>query len=180
MEIKKGNRITREFGLTNLALGNRMSVFLILILMTFTGIYSYVNMPKEAFPEIVIPTIYVGTPYAGNSPMDMENLVTRPLEREINNVSGVDAMRSTSQQDYSSILVEFTQDVDISRALQDVKDAVDRAKSDLPTDLDQDPNVGRRLFRETFAVDTYPSLRVGEGDATVRSLPPGDPQGSSP
>ena len=148
MEKKEGNRLIREFPATNLALGNRMSVFLMLIILTFSGIFSYINMPKEAFPEVVIPTIHVSTPYAGNSPADIENLVTRPLEREINNVSGVDELNSTSQQDFSSIMVEFSQGVDISRKLQDVRDAVDRAQSDLPGDLDQDPSVQEIDFSE--------------------------------
>lgn len=148
MEKKAGNRLIREFSITNLALNNRMSVFLILILLTFSGVYSYVNMAKEAFPEVVIPTINVTTPYAGNSPADIENLVTRPLEREINNVSDIEELNSTSQQDLSSIMVEFGQDVDISRKLQDVRDAVDRAKDDLPDDLDNDPTIQEIDFSE--------------------------------
>jgi multidrug efflux pump subunit AcrB len=138
---KDQEQVKREFGLSSLAINNRTSVVILTFIIAVMGIISYISMPKENFPEVVIPTIYVGTPYPGNSPVDIENLVTRPIEKEIKGINGLDNVSSTSIQDYSTIIVEFTPDVDISRALQDVKDAVDQAKSELPTDLDKDPNV---------------------------------------
>ena len=138
---KDNQNITREFGLSSLAINNRTSIIILTFIIAVMGIISYISMPKENFPEVVIPTIYVGTPYPGNSPVDIENLVTRPIEKEIKGINGLDNVSSTSIQDYSTVIVEFSPDVDISRALQDVKDAVDQAKSELPTDLDQDPNV---------------------------------------
>lgn len=135
----ESQQIKKEFGLTNLAVGNTTSVLLLTLLIALFGVMSYVQMPKETFPEIVIPTIYVGTPYPGNSPIDIENLVTRPIEKEIKSVSGIKSIKSTSVQDYSTIIVEFNPDVKVDKALQDVKDAVDRAE--LPTDLPSDPNV---------------------------------------
>ena len=133
--------VTREFGLSSLSVDNRTSIVILTIIIVVIGAFSYYSMPKENFPEVVFPTIYVGTPYPGNSPVDMENLVTRPIEKELKGITGVDNITSTSIQDYSTIIVEFTPDIDLSKALQDVKDAVDQSKSELPTDLDQDPNV---------------------------------------
>lgn len=141
MSDKQKNQVTREFGLSSLAINNRTSIIILTFIIVVMGVLSYSSMPKENFPEVVVPTIYVGTPYPGNSPVDIENLVTRPIEKEIKGISGLDNVSSTSIQDYSTVIVEFTPDVDISRALQDVKDAVDQAKSELPSDLDQDPNV---------------------------------------
>lgn len=141
MSDNQKNKVTREFGLSSLAINNRTSIIILTFIIVVMGVLSYSSMPKENFPEVVVPTIYVGTPYPGNSPVDIENLVTRPIEKEIKGISGLDNVSSTSIQDYSTVIVEFTPDVDISRALQDVKDAVDQAKSELPTDLDQDPNV---------------------------------------
>jgi multidrug efflux pump len=140
-EQQKNEQITREFGLSTLAIKNRTSVLILTIMIVVMGLYSYVNIPKESFPEVVIPTIYVGTPYPGNSPIDMENLITRPIEKELKSISGIKDITSTSVQDYSTIIVEFNPEEDIAKALQDVKDAVDKAKSELPTDLDTDPNV---------------------------------------
>ena len=143
MENIKDNKqpVIREFGLSSLSVNNRTSVIILTIIIVIMGVSAYNTIPKESFPEIVIPTVYVGTPYPGNSPVDIENLITRPIEKEIKSISGIKDIRSTSVQDYSSIVVEFNPEEDIAKALQDVKDAVDRAKSELPTDLDTDPNV---------------------------------------
>ncbi|MCG8309488.1 MAG: efflux RND transporter permease subunit [Cytophagales bacterium] len=134
-------KIIREFGLSSLSINNRTSVFILTIIIVIMGMISYNSIPKESFPEVVIPTIYIGTPYPGNSPIDIENLITRPIEKELKSISGIKDITSTSVQDYSTIIVEFNPEEDIAKALQDVKDAVDKAKSELPTDLDNDPNV---------------------------------------
>ncbi|MBD3628794.1 efflux RND transporter permease subunit [Cyclobacterium sp.] len=136
---KKG--LIREFGISTLSVDNRTSVVILTLIISFLGMFAYRTMPKESFPEIVIPTVYVGTAYPGNSPVDMENLITRPIEKELKSINNLKDVSSTSIQDFSSIVVEFNPNVDISKALQDVKDAVDKAKSELPTDLDRDPDV---------------------------------------
>lgn len=134
-------KTNRNFGLSTLALRNSISVFILSALLILFGLFSYITMPKESFPEIVFPLIYVQTPYPGNTPQDIENLITRPLEKEIKSVDGIKNLNSESVQDVSIINVEFNIDVDTEQALKDVKDAVDRAMSDLPSDLDQDPVV---------------------------------------
>lgn len=136
---KKG--IVREFGLSSLSVDNRTSVVILTFIVVIMGLISYINIPKESFPEVVIPTIYVGTMYPGNSPVDIENLITRPIEKELKSLSGIKDIKSTSVQDYSTIIVEFNPEEDLAKSLQDVKDAVDRSKSELPTDLETDPNV---------------------------------------
>ena len=144
----ESNKIDKEFKLTSLALRNKNTVFILLVIIVLMGINSYINLPKDSYPEVEQPMVYVGTPYPGNSPVDIENLVTRPLEKEINDISEIDNIKSTSVQDYSTIIVEFDPDIDIDDALQKVKDAVDQAKPDLPTDLDQDPDVFEMNFSE--------------------------------
>lgn len=138
-ETKKN--LNKEFGLTSLSVDNRTSVIILAVIVVIFGLLSYIQMPKESFPEIVIPNIYVGTPYPGNSPKDMESLVTRPIEKELKSLTGVKKITSTSIQGYSTVIVEFNPDIAIPKALQDVKDAVDKAKSELPSDLPVDPNV---------------------------------------
>jgi multidrug efflux pump subunit AcrB len=141
MADQDNKRKAREFGLTSLSVDNSTSVVILTLIITVLGLGAYRSMPKESFPEIVIPTIYVGTPYPGNSPVDMENLITRPIEKELKSLNNIKDIKSTSIQDFSSIVIEFNPGVEIARAIQDVKDAVDKSKSELPTDLDQDPNV---------------------------------------
>jgi multidrug efflux pump len=98
-------------------------------------------MPKEQFPEVDFPTIYINTPYFGNSAEDIENLVTRPIEKELQSISGIKDIRSTSIQDFSVITAEFESDMELDEASRKVKDAVDKAKPELPSDLDQEPSV---------------------------------------
>ncbi|MEO6329653.1 MAG: efflux RND transporter permease subunit [Ginsengibacter sp.] len=131
----------KQFKPTSWAIKNKTSIYLMMIFVTLAGVTQFVTLPKEQFPDIVIPTIYVSTIYVGNSPKDMENLVTKPIEKQIKGITGtkINKVTSTSQQDYSAITVEFETDVKTDVALQKVKDAIDKAKKDLPTDLTQEP-----------------------------------------
>ncbi len=141
MAEQSNNKVIREFGLSSFSVDNSTSVIILTLIITVLGLGAYRTMPKESFPEVVIPTVYVGTPYPGNSPVDMENLITRPIEKELKGLNDVKDIKSTSVQDFSSIVITFSPGVEIAKAIQDVKDAVDQAKSELPTDLDQDPSV---------------------------------------
>ena len=141
METPQKSKTIREFGLSSFSVDNSTSVIILTLIITVLGLGAYRTMPKESFPEIVIPTVYVGTPYPGNSPVDMENLITRPIEKELKSLNNVKDIKSTSVQDFSTIVIEFTPGVELAKAIQDVKDAVDKSKSDLPTDLDQEPTV---------------------------------------
>jgi multidrug efflux pump subunit AcrB len=140
----------KEFKPTSWSITNKTSIYLVMLFISLGGIYQFLTLPKEQFPEIVIPTMYVQTIYVGNSPKDIENLVTRPIEKQIKSISGVkiNKFSSVSQQDFSAITVEFSTDVKPSIALQKVKDAVDKAKSDLPNDLTQEPRVIEVNFSE--------------------------------
>ncbi len=131
----------KEFKPTSWSISNKTSIYLIMLIVTLIGIYQFLTLPKEQFPDIVIPTIYVQTIYVGNSPKDIENLVTRPIEKQIKGITGakITKFTSTSLQDYSAIQVEFNTDVKVDVALQKVKDAIDKAKQDLPNDLTQQP-----------------------------------------
>src|ERR1700739_1836668 len=131
----------KEFKPTSWSIRNKTSIYLMMVAVTMWGVLQFVTLPKEQFPDIVIPTIYVSTIYVGNSPKDIENLVTKPLEKQIKGITGakINKVTSVSQQDYSAITVEFETDVKTDVALQKVKDAIDKAKQDLPTDLTQEP-----------------------------------------
>ena len=144
----ENNGVVKQFGLTTLSLNNRTTVFVLTFILIVGGVFSYLTLPKESFPEVSMPTVYIGTAHPGNSPVDMENLITRPIEKEVNTISEVDNIKSTSVQDYSTIIVEFNSKVDIEDALTKVKDAVDRAKPELPSDLRTDPNVFELNFSE--------------------------------
>ncbi|HCM78044.1 MAG TPA: copper transporter [Cytophagales bacterium] len=162
---KKDFKVDKEFGLTTLAITNRTTVGFLAFLIAVMGILTYINLPKDSYPEIKQPIVYIGTPYPGNSPIDMENLVTREIEKEINTISEVDNIKSTSVQDYSTIIVEFNTDTKVEDALTKVKDAVDRAKPELPDDLPSDPNVFELNFSE------FPILNINlSGNYSLEQL----------
>jgi multidrug efflux pump subunit AcrB len=132
----------KEFFATSWAIDNKISVYVLVFIIAIFGLINYYTIPKEQIPEIVIPMINVNTFYPGTSPADMENLVTRPLEKNLKSMSGVKKITSRSIQDMSAIIVEFNTGIEIKDAKQRVKDAVDKTKRDLPSDpLFVDPSV---------------------------------------
>ena len=140
----------KQFGISSWAIDNRTAIYIIAILITIFGLVKFNSMPKEQYPDIVVPTISITTIYVGNSPADIENLVTRPIEKQLKGISGakVNKITSTSQTDYSLIVVEFETDVKTEIAKQKVKDAIDKAITDLPTDLTSQPDVQEFAFSE--------------------------------
>lgn len=131
----------KEFGPSNWAINNKTAIYVITVLLSFIGYAAYQNLPKENFPEITIPKIFVRTIYPGTSPQNMENLVTKQIEKQLKSTPGLKKITSNSYQDFSFITAEFNTNVDIKEAKQRVKDAVDKAKSDLPNNLPEDPSV---------------------------------------
>jgi multidrug efflux pump len=157
----------KEFFPSSWAIDNRTTMYVITMMITGFGMYIFFTLPKEQFPDIVVPTISVTTVYVGNSPTDIENLVTRPIEKQIKGISGakVNKINSTSQTDFSLIIVEFDTDIKPEVAKQKVKDAVDKAQTDLPADLTQLPNV------QEFAFSDMPIMFVNiSGDYDGLSL----------
>ncbi|WP_207532041.1 efflux RND transporter permease subunit [Desertivirga arenae] len=133
--------VIKEFKPSSWAIDNKMAIYVITVIITIMGIIAYNNMPKENFPEVIIPKIFVTTVYPGTSPGNMESLVTKQIEKELRGLKGLKKITSNSYQDFSMITAEFNANVETKEAKQLVKDAVDKAKGDLPTDLPNDPTV---------------------------------------
>ncbi len=146
--------VFKEFKPSSWAIDNRTAIYVITVLITLIGLLAYINLPKEQFPEIKLPQIIVQTLYPGTSPENMENLVTKPIEKQVKNLTGVKKVTSNSFQDYSVVIVEFNTDVKVDKAKLDVKDAVDKAKQDLPKNLPNQPEVKDVDFSE------FPILNV--------------------
>jgi multidrug efflux pump subunit AcrB len=130
MEQKK-----KYFGLSNWAIENRMTVFVLIAIVFVGGLMSYINLPRESFPEIIESKIYISSVFPGNAAEDVEKLITKPLEEEINDISGVTKITSNSLQDYSMITVEFEESITPEEAKVKVKDKIDavKAQQDWPT-----------------------------------------------
>lgn len=138
----------KEFKPSSWAIDNKISIYILTFFITIAGLFSYNSLPKESFPEIVVPTIYINTVYLGNSPTNIENLVTKPIEKQLKGLSGMKKLNSTSLQDVSVIMVEFNTNMKVSDVKEKVKDAVDKAAMDLPKDLTRQPNVLEVNFSE--------------------------------
>lgn len=138
----------KEFKPTSWAIDNKTTIYIITFIVTIAGFMIYGKLPKEQFPDIVIPQFVVATIYPGTSPEDMENLITKPIEKQLKSVSGIKKIKSQSIADFSMVTVEFNTGVAVAVAKQKVQDAVDKSKSDLPNDMDNDPTVQEVDFSE--------------------------------
>jgi multidrug efflux pump subunit AcrB len=139
--MSKDNIKIKEFLPTSWAIDNKTSIYVLALLISILGLMNYYFIPKEQFPQVVIPYIIVNTPYPGTSPEDIENLVTRPIEKQLKSIADVKKITSNSVPDFSSIVVEFDPDISIESAKQRVRDAVDKSKTDLPNDLPDQPQI---------------------------------------
>lgn len=139
--------------ITDVAVDNRTSIFILVIIITIFGISSYSSLPREASPDVQIPLVIVSTPYFGVSPEDIESLITQPLEKEINTISEVKKLTSASYEGYSLIQVEFESGYDIDDALQKVRDKVEKAEPELPSDVEK-PEIIEINISE-FPIMTY-------------------------
>jgi hypothetical protein len=117
-------RSFKEFRLTSYAIDHKTSVFVLFFIIMLGGLISYARIPKESFPEMEIPMIAVNTIYPGVAPADMETLVTRPIEDELNTIADIEELTSTSIEGYSSVVAEFSTTVDLEDALQKVREKV--------------------------------------------------------
>jgi multidrug efflux pump len=132
--------VGKEFKPTSWAIDNKVSIYVATVIICILGIVTYISLPKENFPEVVFPQIYVGTQYNA-PPTDIENLITKEIEKEVKSIAGVKKVTSNSVQNFSSVIIEFNTNIDVKAAKRDVQDAVDKAKNELPTDLENDPIV---------------------------------------
>ncbi len=139
--MSKDKFFIKDFFATSWAVDNKTSVYVLAFIISILGMINYYQIPKEQFPEVVIPYIIVNSPYPGTSPVDIENLITRPIEKQLKSIADVKNITSNSVQDYSSIVVEFDPSIAVETAKQRVRDAVDKAKKDLPSDLPDQPQV---------------------------------------
>ena len=157
----------KEFGPSSWAIDNKRAVYVLIFLITLLGYISYSRLPKENFPDITISKVYITTIYQGQSPQNIETLVTRQLEKQFKSLKGLKKVTSNTQQNVSVITAEFNADVNIKDAKQDVKDAVDKAQQDLPQN---DNNLKESVVSDIDVAD-QPILNVNlSGDYDLKKL----------
>lgn len=140
--------------INRLALKRQATVIALLIFIVVAGVYSYITLPRESFPDITIPYVFVNTTYEGVAAEDMEKLITIPIETKLKGLSDVEEIRSTSAEGHSTVAVKFLPKVDLDDAVQKVRDKVDQAKADLPGELPDDPTIQEVNFSD------FPVIRI--------------------
>ena len=157
----------REFGLSSLAVNNRKTVYLIITIFLLGGISAYKNMPRESFPQIQVPEIYVNVPYPGNSPEIIADKIIKPFEKELNKLKGIEKITSTATQDFGILKIEF----DFAVSPKDAKRAVEEALSDARStktfaqDLPVEPTI------QEIDVNEFPIININlSGDYPVDIL----------
>ncbi|RAV29711.1 efflux RND transporter permease subunit [Sinomicrobium soli] len=168
MDNKKNNY--KEFALSSWAINNKTIIYVLIAIFFFVGFSAYYSMPRESFPEVKETKIYISSLYPGNTAEDIEKLITDPLEKELRNVSNVVEITSTSQEDYSMIIVEFDEDITVDAAKQKVKDKVDTEKADEDWPTFNGAKVEPNVFELNFS-EEVPILNVNiMGDYPVEKL----------
>ena len=162
---------SKEFGISSWAVDNRVTVYILTFIIVITGIYAYVTMPREDFPEIIENKIYISSIFPGNSAEDVEKLITKPLEDNIKNISGVQKVTSSSYQDYGMIIAEFADDISVEEAKAKIKDKVDLSKADTDwPNLDNGSKVEPSVFNINIA-EEVPILNINlKGNYTAQQL----------
>ncbi len=136
--------LDKEFKPTSWAIDNRVAIYVAVVFICLAGIITYNKLPKENFPEVVLPQIFVTSIFPGASPKDVENLVSKQIEKQVKSIAGVKKVTSNSVQSFSTVIIEFETDVEVKEAKREVQEAVDKAKADLPpvpSSLLDDPQV---------------------------------------
>ena len=155
----------KELPITSWCINNRTSIYIFTILVSISGFLIYNSLPKELYPDVVVPTISVTTIYGGASPQDIESLITKPLEKQLKSISGVKKITSNSMSDFGLIIAEFNTDQDPKQCKLKVKDAVDKGKKDLPSDLKSDPQI------QEFDISEQPIMNINlAGDIPLEQL----------
>ena len=154
----------KGFRLTTLAVDHPTSVLVLTAIIILAGLVSYFSIPKESMPEITVPFVAVNTVYSGVAPEDMETLITRLLEEDLNEIADAEEIQSTSVEGYSSIVIEFRAGMDMTEALQLVREKVDIAKADLPSAAEEPTIV-------EFNLSEFPIMQVNvSGEYSLRRL----------
>ena len=132
----------KGFGLSTLAVNNRKTVFLIIAIILFGGVFAYQSMPKENFPELEIPEIYIGIAKPGSSPKYMAEKIAKTIEKELGGIKLIDEINTNAVHGYVTIQVKFDFKMSVDKGLQKIKDAVDKArtKKSFPS-LPVEPNI---------------------------------------
>lgn len=167
---KKKKQVEKEFGLSSWAITNKTTMYVLIAVIFYLGIAAFFSMPRESFPEVNITKIFVTSIFPGNTAEDIEKLITDPLEDKLKTVSNVVEITSTSQEDFSIVVVEFDENITVEQAKQKVKDEIDSETSSEDWPTFNDAKVEPDVFELSLS-EEMPILNINiSGDYTVEKL----------
>ena len=167
---ERQKKVDKEFGLSSWAINNKTTIYVLILVFFYLGISAFFEMPRENFPEVNETKIYVSTLYPGNTAEDIEKLITDPLEDELKTVSNVVEITSTSQEDYSMVIVEFDEGVTVEEAKLKVKDEVESKTTGEDWPVFNDAKVEPDVFDLSMS-EEMPILNINiSGDYPVDKL----------
>ncbi|MCX7551582.1 efflux RND transporter permease subunit [Xanthomarina sp. F2636L] len=170
MTKKKKKQVDKEFGLASWAINNKTTMYVLILVMFYLGVAAFFDMPRESFPEVNETKIYVSSIYPGNTAEDVEKLITDPLEDELKTVSNVVEITSTSQEDFSMIIVEFDEHLTVEQAKQKVKDEIDTKTAGEDWPMSNGAKVKPDVFELSLS-EEMPILNINiSGDYPVEKL----------
>ena len=146
----------REFALSSMAVNNRKTIYLIITILIIGGLSAYKNMPRESFPQIQVPEIYVNVPYPGNSPEIITDKIIKPFEKELNKLKGIENISSTAIQDFGIVKIEFDFGITPKEAKRAVEEALSDARSTktFAQDLPVEPTI------QEIDVNEFPIINI--------------------
>lgn len=167
---KKKKQVEKEFGLSSWAITNKTTMYVLIVVIFYLGISAFFSMPRESFPEVNITKVFVSSIFPGNTAEDIEKLITDPLEDRLKTLSNVVEITSTSQEDFSMVVVEFDENITVEQAKQKVKDEIDSETSSEDWPTFNDAKVVPDVFEMSLS-EEMPILNINiSGDYTVEKL----------
>jgi len=167
---KKKKQVDKEFGLSSWAISNKTTMYVLILVIFYLGVSAFFDMPRESFPEVNETKIYVSSVYPGNTAEDVEKLITDPLEDDLKTVSNVVEITSTSQEDFSMIIVEFDEHLTVEQAKQKVKDEIDTKTAGEDWPMSNGAKVKPEVFELSLS-EERPILNINiSGDYPVEKL----------
>ncbi|MGY0390926.1 efflux RND transporter permease subunit [Bizionia sp. KMM 8389] len=167
---KNKKQVDKEFGLSSWAINNKTTMYVLILVMFYLGVAAFFEMPRENFPEVNETKIYISSIYPGNTAEDVEKLITDPLEDELKTVSNVVEITSTSQEDYSMIIVEFDEHLTVEQAKQKIKDEVDTKTAGEDWPMSNGAKVKPDVFELSLS-EEMPILNINiSGDYPIEKL----------
>lgn len=168
--VKKKKQVEKEFGLSSWAITNKTTMYVLIAVIFYLGISAFFSMPRESFPEVNITKVFVSSIFPGNTAEDIEKLITDPLEDRLKTLSNVVEITSTSQEDFSMVVVEFDENITVEQAKQKVKDEIDSETSSEDWPTFNDAKVVPDVFEMSLS-EEMPILNINiSGDYTVEKL----------